>query len=200
MTRRLPRVIATAWVSTTLLAVGAAAQATGLPAFHAPTRAFGDSETGFAVSRPGGGVTGLELRLGFALDEADLALRGGYVDRGGNADGDWVAGLEGRIPVLGASSGFPLDGALILGVGRRFADGGGQTIVPVGLSLGRRLVLGGNALVITPYAQPTVIFEGDELKTLGLGIDLRIRDLPEIRMSWAVGDLEGVAVSLFWSR
>lgn len=102
--------------------------------------------------------------------------------------------------MLGASSGFPLDGALILGVGRRFADGGGQTIVPVGLSLGRRLLLGGNALVITPYAQPTVIFQGDQLKTLGLGIDLRIRDLPEIRMNWAVGDLEGVAVSLFWSR
>jgi hypothetical protein len=72
--------------------------------------------------------------------------------------------------------------------------------VPVGLSLGRRLPLGGNALLLTPYAQPTVIFAGDELMTLGLGIDLRIRDLAEIRMNWGVGDLEGYSISLFWSR
>jgi hypothetical protein len=117
MTKRPSRVIATAWVMTTLFFGGAAAQATALPGFHAPTRAFANSETGFAVSRPGGDLTALELRLGFALDEADLALRGGYLDRRGSADGDWVAGLEGRIPVLGGSLESRLDGALILGVG-----------------------------------------------------------------------------------
>lgn len=182
-----------------LTAAAASAQATALPTFHAPTRAFGVSETGVALSRPGGDATGLELRLGVALDEADLAFRGGYVDASGDG-GNWVAGAEGRIPVIGRSSGFPLDGALILGIGRIFAEGGGETIVPVGLTLGRRLYLDGNALVLTPYAQPTVIFVDDELVTIGLGIDIKIGEVPEIRLNWAEGDLDGFSISLFWSR
>jgi hypothetical protein len=175
------------------------AQSTALPTFHAPTRAFGNSETGVALSRPGGDVNAFELRLGVALDEADLQFRGGYVDLSGDG-GNWVAGAEGRIPVLGRTSGFPLDGALILGIGRIFADGGGQTIVPLGLSLGRRLFLDGNALVLTPYVQPTVIFIDDEIFAFGLGIDLKIGDVPEIRFNWAEGDMDGFSVSLFWSR
>ncbi len=60
--------------------------------------------------------------------------------------------------MIGRNQSFPLDGALIFGVGHRFADDGGQTMVPLGLSLGRRLVLDGNDLQLTPYIQPTVIF------------------------------------------
>jgi hypothetical protein len=175
-----------------------AAQSTALPTFHAPARAFAVSETGFTLSRPGGDVTGLELRLGTALDEADLQLRGGYIDVSGDG-GDWAIGLEGRVPVLGRAS-SPLDGALILGIGRIFADGGGQTVVPLGLSLGRRLVLDRNNFVITPYAQPTVIFVDDEIFTVGLGLDVKIGSVPEVRMNWAQGDMDGFSVSLFWGR
>lgn len=177
-----------------------AAQATGLPTFFAPTRAFGSSEVGLTLSRPGGDATAVEGRLGAALDRADIAFRGGYLDPGGSADGSFVAGVEARIPVIGRTPSFPLDGSFILGVGRHFVSGGGQTFVPLGLSLGRRLALDGQALQLTPYVQPTVVFADDALFTFGLGVDLRIRGIPEIRVNWAVGDMEGFSLSLFWAR
>lgn len=184
----------------TSVAEPVAAQATGMPTFFAPTRGFGSSEVGATLSRPGGDATGLEVRFGAALDRADLALRGGYADPGGTADGSFVAGIEARVPVLGRTPTFPLDGSLILGVGRSFASGGGQTFVPIGLSLGRRMSLDGQALQLTPYAQPTVIFESDAVFTLGLGVDLRVRGIPDLRLNWAVGDMDGFSVSLFWAR
>lgn len=199
MKRRMSDVTMLTLALAALSSAAASAQATALPTFHAPTRAFGISETGVALSRPGGDVTGLELRLGSALDEADLALRGGYLDTS-SGGGSWLVGLEARIPVLGRSSGFPLHGALILGLGHHFADGGGQTIVPIGLTVGRRLFVDGNAFVLTPYAQPTVIFAGDELITIGLGLDVKIGEVPEIRLNWAEGDLDGFSLSLFWTR
>ena len=134
------------------------------------------------------------------MDRADLSLRGGYADPGASADGSFVAGAEARIPLLGLSSSLPLDGALIVGVGRIFEPGGGQTLVPLGLSLGRRLVLDGRALQVTPYVQPTVIFESSSLFAFGLGVDLRIRGVPDIRANWAFGDMDGFSVSLFWGR
>jgi hypothetical protein len=182
-----------------IAAVEASGQATGLPTFFAPTRAFGSSELGATLSRPGGDATGIEGRFGAGLNRADLAIRAGFVDPGGGGDGSFVAGVEARIPVLGRTSTFPLDGSFILGVGRHFADGGGQTFVPVGLTLGRRLSLDGQALQLTPYAQPTVLFADDALVAMGLGIDLRIRGIPEIRMNWAIGDMDGFSISLFWA-
>lgn len=141
----------------------------------------------------------MEGRLGFALNRADLALRAGYADPRGAGDGSFVAGVEARVPVLGHSSTFPLDGAFILGVGGSIASGG-DTFVPLGLTLGRRLVLDPSALHVTPYFQPTVIFGDNSLFTVGLGVDVGIRGLPEIRVNWATGDLDGFSVSLFWSR
>jgi hypothetical protein len=93
-----------------------------------------------------------------------------------------------------------LDGALILGVGRAFGPGSGQTIVPVGLTIGRRLYLDGDALYLTPYAQPTVIFQSDALFTLGLGFDVHVQGIPEIRVGRALGDLDGFSIALFWPR
>lgn len=193
-----------AWlISLILVGLGvgsASAQATGLPTFFAPTRGFGSTELGVTLSRPGGSATSVEGRFGAALDRADLALRVGYGDRGGNADNGFLAGVEARVPVLGHSSSFPLDGAFIFGIGRSFVNGGGQTYVPLGLSLGRRLVLDGNAFQITPYVQPTVIFESSSLFVFGLGVDVRLRGIPDVRVNWAEGDLGGFSVSLFWAR
>lgn len=177
-----------------------AAQATGLPTFFAPSRAFGSTEVGVTLSRPGGDATGIEGRFGAALDRADLAFRVGFLDPGGNGDNRFIAGVEARVPVLGPTQTFPLDGSLILGVGRHFANGGGQTFVPLGLSLGRRLSLDGQALQLTPYVQPTVVIADNSLITLGLGVDLRIRGIPEIRFNSAVGDMDGFSLSLFWPR
>jgi hypothetical protein len=155
---------------------------------------------GATLSRPQGGATGFELRLGAALNRPDLALRLGYVDPGEGADGNWAAGVEGRFPVIGRSQSFPLDGGLILGVGRIFVSGGGQTLVPIGLSIGRNLVLGSGSVEITPYAQPTFVIADDTLVTLGLGIDLTIRGVPDIRVNWGAGDIDGFSVSLFLVR
>lgn len=181
--------------------VDASAQATGLPTFFAPTRAFGRSEMGATLSRPEGGATGFELRLGAALNRPDLALRLGYVDPGAGADGNWAAGMEARFPVIGRSQSFPLDGGFILGVGRIFVSGGGgQTLVPIGLSIGRNLVLGSGSVEITPYAQPTFVLADDALVVLGLGVDLTIRDVPDVRVNWGAGDIDGFSVSLYWVR
>ena len=180
---------------------GACAQATGLPTFFAPTRAFASSEVGASLSRPGGDATGIELRLGAALNRTDFAFRLGFIDPGAAADGNWAAGIEARFPVIGRSRSFPLDGSLIVGVGRIFASAGAsQTFVPVGLSIGRNLVLGGGALEITPYAQPTVVIADDTLVLLGLGVDLTIRGIPDIRVNWSAGDVDGFSVSLYWRR
>lgn len=195
---RLFGVVVLCWV---VAADGACAQATGLPTFFAPTRAFASSEVGATLSRPGGGATGIELRLGAALNRADFAFRLGFVDPGAAADGNWAAGIEGRFPVIGRSQSFPLDGSFIIGVGRIFASAGASvTFAPVGLSIGRNLVLGGGALEITPYVQPTVVIADDTLVVLGLGVDLTIRGIPDIRINWGAGDMDGFSVSLYWSR
>ena len=76
---------------------------------------------------------------------------------------------------------------------------GGDWLFPVGLSVGRRILLDGSALHLTPYVQPTVLFEDDTLVTLGLGLDLGIRGFPDVRLNGAVGDLDGFSVSLFWA-
>jgi hypothetical protein len=178
-----------------------AGQATGLPTFFAPRRAFGSSELGVTISRPGGESTGIEGRIGARLDRADINFRAGIVDPGGNWDAEVAAGVEARIPVIGRSSAFPLDGSFILGVGHVFASGGGgQTFVPLGLTIGRRLNLDGTALQLTPYVQPTMILIDDAFFTLGLGIDLRIRGIPEIRFNSAVGDMDGFSIGFFWVR
>ena len=185
----------------TVVAEGVSAQATGTPTFFAPTRGFGNTEAGVSVSGGGGsGVVGVEGRYGFSLRSSDISMRAGYVDGGDAGSGSFVAGVEARIPVIGHNRSFPLDGAFILGVGRLFADAGWETLVPLGLSLGRRIVLDGNDLQLTPYVQPTVIFQSDSAFGFGLGLDIHIRGIPDIRLNWAEGDLDGFAVSLFWAR
>ncbi len=118
----------------------------------------------------------------------------------GPGSGTFVTGVEARIPVIGHDRSFPLDGAFSLGVGRSFRDPGGETFVPLGLSLGRRIALDGNDLQLTPYIQPTVIFQNDTAFDFGLGLDIRIRGIPEVRLNWGKEDLDGFAVSLFWAR
>jgi hypothetical protein len=184
-----------------IVAADASAQSTGLPTFFAPTRAFGRTEAGATLSRPGGDATGIELRLGAALNRADLAFRFGYVDPGEGADGNWAGGIEGRFPLIGRSRSFPLDGGLILGIGHIFASGGGgETLVPLGVSIGRNLVLGSGALEITPYVQPTVVIADETLMVFGVGVDVTIRGAPDVRFSWGAGDMDGFSVSLFWPR
>jgi hypothetical protein len=104
---------------------------------------------------------------------------------------------------LSHTTDFPLDGALILGVGGWFSSGNSILFVPVGLSLGRRIDPEGSSVSIVPYVQPTgtlVAGSGtsDFLFTLGLGADFRLSPRFDARISAGLGDLEGVSLSAVW--
>ena len=126
-----------------LAAVGvatvAAAQATGTPSFNAPYRAFTRSEIGVVLSFPNGGGTAFEGAYRKSSGRFDVGFKGGIFDPGGAGDASLLIGAEARQRVLTHTLDFPLDGALIVGVGGEFVSGSSVLFVPVGLSLGRRL-------------------------------------------------------------
>lgn len=176
------------------------AQATGMPSFNAPHRAFERHEFGGTLSFPEGDVTGIEGQYRFGYRNWDIGVRGGIADTDG---GSYVLlGAEGRVRVLTHSQQFPLDGAVIVGMGTQDFD---NLLVPLGLSLGRRLVIEDSPVSIIPYAQPTLWFNFDDVDGndtvffgLGLGADFRLSNTFDVRASVGVGDVEGFAVSAVW--
>ncbi|HSD31701.1 MAG TPA: hypothetical protein VLB49_07310, partial [Gemmatimonadales bacterium] len=74
-------------------------------------------------------------------------------------------------------------------------------IIPVGLSLGRRLDTESN-LSIVPYLQPTMFITvdggSDVLFALGLGADFRLSRAFDLRVSAGLGDVEGVSLGAVW--
>jgi len=114
-----------------------------------------------------------------------------------------LLGAEARERVLSHTVDFPLDGALVLGLGGQFGSGSSVLLVPVGLSLGRRIDLEGSSVSIVPYVQPTgtlVAGSGNStfLFTLGLGGDFRLSPRFDARVSAGLGDIEGVSLSAVW--
>lgn len=189
-----------------LLAVGlagdAAAQATGQPGFSAPVRAFARPELGVVLSFPAGGGTaiqGVYRRSGGAFE---VAFVGGLFDPGGPGDALLLAGVEGRRRVINHTADFPLDGALILGVGSAFSGGGTTLFIPVGVSLGRRMTPAGSTVSIIPYVQPTLVIVADNGTRsrigLGLGADFRLTARFDARVSAGLGDIEGVSLGAVW--
>src|SRR5207302_922281 len=61
---------------------GAEAQATGMPSYNAPYRAFQRSELGGVFSFPEGGGTAFEGVYRYASGKFDIGLRGGFFDPG----------------------------------------------------------------------------------------------------------------------
>ena len=186
------------------LASTAAAQATGMPSFNAPYRAFSRSEIGLVLSFPNGGGTGFEGAYRMSSGKFDLGFRGGIFTPGGSAKSELLLGAEARERVVTHTEDFPLDGALILGIGGQFVSGGSALIVPVGLSLGRRIDPRDSKISIVPYVQPTGFLvagsgiRSDFLFDLGLGADFRLTPRFDARISAGLGDLEGVSVSAVW--
>ena len=183
------------------LASEAAAQATGMPSFNAPYRAFTRSEIGVVFSFPSGGGTGIEGAYRMSSGKFDIGLRGGFLDGGPSTI--LLVGAEARQRVLSHTTDFPLDGALVLGVGGWFSSGNSVMFVPIGLSLGRRIDLEGSNVSIVPYVQPTGTLvagggNSDFLFTLGLGADFRLSPRFDARISAGLGDLEGVSLSAVW--
>jgi hypothetical protein len=189
----------------TALALGSAARAqeTGTPVFSAPYRAFTGHEAGLSLSAPDGSDFGLEGFYSFASGRNDFGLRVGLIDAGEASD--LALGGRFRTRLLTHSEDFPLDGALTVGVGAVFHEGGTVLRTPVGLSLGRRIDSRSSGLSFVPYLQPALVptfADGSsELGfALGLGLDLRLTRRFDLRVSGSVGDLEGFAVSFAWLR
>jgi hypothetical protein len=189
-----------------LAGVGAAtasAQATLMPTFNAPYRAFTRSEIGVLLSFPEGGGNGVEGAYRMASARLDLGFKVGFVDPPGPADAVAVAGVEARQRVITHTVDFPLDGAVILGVGGNFVSGASFIIIPAGLSLGRRIDPQGSTVSIVPYVQPTLfVLAGDVgdnvLFSLGLGADFRLSKRFDARVSAGLGDAQGVSVGAVW--
>ena len=179
-----------------------AAQATGTTTFNAPYRAFTRSEIGLLLSFPDGGGTAFEGAYRFASGKFDLGFKGGIFSPGGSAKTVLLAGVEARERVLTHTVDFPLDGALVVGVGGNFVSGASTLIVPVGLSLGRRIDPPGSQVSIVPYVQPTMFLLADGGSsvnfTLGIGADFRLSRVFDARVSAGLGDLKGVSIGAVW--
>jgi hypothetical protein len=181
----------------------AGAQETGTPVFSAPYRAFSSHELGLSLSAPEGADLGLEAFYSFAAGRNDFGLRVGLLDVGESSH--LALGGRFRTRLLTHSEDFPLDGALTVGLGAVFFDGGTVVRVPVGLSLGRRIDSRSSGLSFVPYLHPMLVptfSSGDsELElALGLGFDIRLTRRFDLRVAGSVGDLEGFSVSFAWVR
>jgi hypothetical protein len=197
------RYLALSLLGSVLVVSPLAAQATGMPSFNAPYRAFTRSEIGLVISFPNGGGTAFEGAYRKSRGKFDIGFRGGIFDTGGAGETILLLGVEARERVLSHTVDFPLDGALVFGIGGWFGSGNSVLLVPVGLSLGRRIDPEGSSVSIVPYVQPTgtlVAGSGNTefMFTLGLGADFRLSPRFDARVSAGLGDLEGVSLSAVW--
>jgi len=188
------------------IAATAGAQATGMPSFNAPYRAFQRSEFGGVLSFPDGGGTGFEGVYRYASGKFDIGLRGGFFSPGGGASTAALAGVEARERVITHTVDFPLDGAIVVGLGADLVSHASTLNVPVGLSLGRRIDPRGSTVSIVPYVQPTFAFiagdnrASDLIFAFGIGADFRLSRVLDARVSGGLGDhpLTGVSIGAVW--
>lgn len=181
-----------------LVAGELAAQSTGTPVFLAPYRSFERTEFGGSLSDPGRGLA-VEGFYRFGDGRYDIGLRAGVADRGVNAT-QFLVGVDFRTRVIDHTEDFPLDGAFTAGIGGAFGDGPSSVYLPFGLSLGRRIELEDSKTAFVPYFHPVLAprlggGDGDLLFALGLGVDISLSRRFDIRVSGALGDYDGVAVS-----
>ncbi len=187
------------------LAAPLAAQSTGTPVFHAPYRAFERYEFGGNVSDQGN----IAIEGFYGISQAggrwDLSFRGGVIDDGPGGRTALLAGLDGRFRVIDQNEDFPLDGAIILGVGTRLVRDASRLFIPVGLSLGRRVFFEGSSVSLVPYAEPVLVptfgsGDSDLGIALGLGADLRLSRRFEIRAAVGIGDIESFSIGAAYTR
>ena len=220
---RVSSLVATVWESSASVALAMAAalavtsvavgQATGTPSFNAPYRAFTQHEFGGTISFLTGGpldATALEGQYRFGYRNFDIGARGGLLLRDDPGADKVILGIEARTRVITHAESFPLDGAVIFGAG--FSIGDGTTVIlPIGLSLGRRIDVSDSKVSIVPYVQPTGFLVngsnavGDRSTDfdigIGIGADFRLSELFDARVSVGLGNgPEGVSISAVWVR
>jgi hypothetical protein len=187
------------------LALGATplvAQSTGTPVYQAPYRAFATSELALSLSDPGDGFalegswrTGLSQR-------SDIGLRAGLGDRGRTTS--LLVGGDYRMRVLDHNDSFPLDGSFTVGLGVATGDGVTVGYLPVGFSMGRRILVEGSQVSLVPYIHPVLAptfgDADDTMFSLGFGLDARVTPRLDVRFSAAIGDQDGIAFTVAWLR
>lgn len=197
MTRPIPLVLAVL-----LAAAPLAGQSTGTPVYHAPYRAFATSELALSLSDPGAGFalegsyrTGLSTR-------SDIGIRVGLNDA--NRSTLLLLGGDYRIRVLDHNESFPLDGSFTLGLGIASGDGLTTGFLPIGFSMGRRILVEGSQVSLVPYLHPVLsprFGDADGVDfSLGFGLDARVTPRLDVRFSAAIGDQDGVAFTVAWLR
>ncbi|MGE0440085.1 MAG: hypothetical protein AB7L66_23010 [Gemmatimonadales bacterium] len=196
------RNVLTAVVLSSVLLADAAAQSTATPVFMAPYRSFNRVEFGASLSDNGPGVA-VEGFYRFGQQKYDVGFRGGFADVGSNTQ--FLLGVDFRTRVLDHTEDFPLDGAFTVGVGGSFGDGFSQGYIPVGLTLGRRVQLEDSNTEFIPYLHPVLGPRfgdggGDLIFGLGLGVDISLNRRFDVRVAGALGDYDGVSVSLAFLR
>ncbi len=178
------------------------AQSTGTPVYQAPYRAFASSELGLSLSDPGAGFA-LEgsYRTGLST-KSDLGLRLGFHDA--HHSTALLLGGDARIRLLDHNESFPLDGSLTIGLGVASGDGYTAGYLPIGFSMGRRVLVEGSQVSLVPYIHPVLTPHfGDASGTdfsLGFGLDARVTPRLDLRFSAAIGDQDGVAFTVAWLR
>jgi hypothetical protein len=191
-------------VLTGFAAQGALAQVTGNPTYLPPMGMFDKREFGVHVSFPGGSDAAVEGLFGLTTGDLDVLFQGGFSFGSGTSNSTLVlVGTEFRYKFINHTDDFPADGALVAGIGARLGDFN-QAVIPVGLSLGRRLNVEDSDVSIVPFLQPTlVIVAGDTDDVgfaMGLGADFRLTRSFDLRVSAGLGEIDGVTFSAIWLR
>jgi hypothetical protein len=182
------------------------AQTLGTPIFMAPTRAFQVQELGGYISDPGEGVSiAIEGEYRRSHKTFDWGLQGGYMDAEGGADNIGALGIDARAVLAKHNNDFPLDAAVTGGFGVLFSGGDVGFLIPLGVSLGRQVLLEESKISFTPYVHPVIapafgdLFD-DAQFGLGLGVDITLTKTFDVRVSGAVGDYEGVGIGVAWHK
>lgn len=189
---------------------GAAAQTTGTPVFLAPLKAFRASEIGFFFTDPGAGFT-LEGMYRVGRGPTDIGFRAGIGDNdtqipNGPSSTYFLAGVDVRYRLVRATESFPLDGSLTLGLGANFGDGFTVGLIPIGISLGRRVNLEGTRTTFTPYFHPVLVptfgdnGNDDILFGVGLGVDIEFSPRFDARLGAGLGDYDGISLGVSFTR
>lgn len=190
-------------VSLAVLAVPAVAQETGTPVFLSSQRLFDKSAFGVSVSDPGNSGIAFEGYYRSARGATqDFGLRIGFADPEGSSSTAFLIGGDYRARLLNHSDNFPLDGALIVGVGASLLEDANALFVPVGFALGRQILLENSTTSFVPYVTPTFIptfaNDSDLNFAVGLGVDIKFGTNFSMNIGGSFGDLDGLSASFSW--
>jgi len=194
-------------LATLLLVLGAAtmeAQVLATPIYKSPYRSFKRSELAGYLSDPGEGVSvAVQGEYRIARPKFDVGFTVGFLDGSAGNNSLFGLGIDGRLPVVTHTKDFPLDASLTGGFGALFGNGESGFLLPLGVSMGRQVLLEGSTVSFTPYVNPVIVptfgdLSGDVQFGLGLGVDISLSRTLDIRVSGSLGDIDGVGIGLAW--